>query len=57
MNNIAAIYSTRLNVKKLNKNGNKKVNSISYSIRNTANIKKLKLIWMFNSDIDLNPHS
>lgn len=42
---------------KLNKIGNKNVNSISYSIRKTHIIIKLILICILISDIDLKPHS
>ena len=42
---------------KLNKIGNKNVNSISYKIKNTHNIEKFKLICIFNSDNVLKPHS
>lgn len=37
--------------------GIKKVNSTSYNTRKTQTIAKLKLIWMFISVTDLNPHS
>ena len=37
--------------------GIKKVNSMSYRTKNTHTITKLKLIWMFISVTDLNPHS
>lgn len=49
--------SSRNILEKLNSSGNKKVNSISYKIKNTHNIEKFKLIWIFNSDKVLKPHS
>lgn len=42
---------------KLKKMGISKVNSISYKIKNTQIIEKLKLICIFISDTDLKPHS
>ena len=39
------------------KNGNNKVNSISYSIKKIHNITKFILICIFKSDNDLKPHS
>lgn len=42
---------------KLKKTGINNVNSTSYSIKNTQIIEKLKLIWIFTSDVLLKPHS
>ncbi len=33
------------------------INSTSYSIKKTQTKEKFKFNWMFNSEIDLNPHS
>jgi hypothetical protein len=44
-------------LEKLKSSGNKKVNSMSYNIKNTHNIEKFKFICMFNSESVLNPHS
>lgn len=49
--------SKKKTFEKLNNTGNKKVNSISYKIKKTHNIEKFKLIWIFNSDNVLKPHS
>lgn len=42
---------------KLKNAGINNVNSISYSIRKTHIIEKLKFIWIFTSLVDLKPHS
>lgn len=42
---------------KLKNTGINKVNSTSYSIKNTHIIEKLKLICIFTSDVLLKPHS
>ena len=46
-----------LKKEKLNKNGNKNVNSTSYKIKKIAISEKFKFICRFRSVIDLNPHS
>ena len=43
--------------KKLNKKGNKNVNSTSYKIKKIQTKEKFKFTWIFISDIDLKPHS
>lgn len=57
INKFKIIYSNNWIYKKLKKIGIKKVNSISYKIKNTHKIEKFKLIWTFMSLVDLNPHS
>ena len=42
---------------KLNRIGNKKVNSISYRTKKIHIIIKFKFIWKFKSEVDLKPHS
>ena len=42
---------------KLKNAGINRVNSISYKIKKTHIIEKLKLIWILTSLVDLNPHS
>jgi hypothetical protein len=49
--------SNRKILEKLKSRGNRRVNSISYKIKNTHNIEKFKFICMFNSDNVLKPHS
>ncbi len=57
MNIFKRIYwKNDINVKFI-KIGNKNVNSISYNIKNTHKMEKFKLICMFTSVVDLNPHS
>lgn len=41
----------------LNKNGNKKINSMSYKIKKIHNIAKFIFICIFKSDMVLKPHS
>jgi hypothetical protein len=43
--------------KKLNKRGNKNVNSTSYKIKKMHTKEKFRFNCMFTSDMDLNPHS
>jgi hypothetical protein len=43
--------------KKLNKRGNKNVNSTSYKIRNIQTKEKFRFNCIFMSDMDLKPHS
>ena len=57
MKKIIIKNSSKNMLEKLNNNGNKNVNSISYKIKNTHIIEKFKLICMFNSDKVLKPHS
>lgn len=42
---------------KLKKAGINNVNSISYKIKKTQIIEKLKFIWILTSDVLLKPHS
>lgn len=49
--------SKKKTFEKLNKTGNKNVNSISYKIKKTHNMEKFRFIWIFNSDKVLKPHS
>lgn len=44
-------------LEKLKRNGNSKVNSISYKIKKTHKSIKFKFICIFISEITLKPHS
>ena len=49
--------SIRLMFKILKRNGSNNINSISYKIKKIHNSEKFTLIWTFNSERLLKPHS
>lgn len=60
INTINTITKKKLTKKiewKLKKTGINKVNSMSYKIKNTHIIEKLKFICIFTSEVLLKPHS